>query len=324
MFGIISLATSIVTVYYPVYSSSKAIRDRDLNALQSWMVFWIVTSVVTTAESAFGFLISWLPFYGLARFLFFASLLVNDCDNGNIIYYDYLYPSMLYMDHCFSSITTSGRNRAKELGLQYWDTSIYTLKDALLAFLFGSAAADPSSSNISSQSTSSQNTLKDNGTTELKNEKVLYAAYFERLKNFRAPSLSRECEASEQEVSVVSTYSIRSVVVLVIGTAISAAASAAGMPIQADTKAGLAGKFLDWLGVIQTQTASAEEPSNNTVPGDLGNPLPGSFSDLNETTFARLAGSEINKTDAELRSISRTSSSGTLHEWIEVETRTTE
>ncbi|MBE7182044.1 MAG: HVA22/TB2/DP1 family protein, partial [Terriglobus roseus] len=59
----------MTTVLFPIFASYKALRTLppDPSALSPWLMYWVILSLVTIAESYLYFVLSNVPFYPWLR-----------------------------------------------------------------------------------------------------------------------------------------------------------------------------------------------------------------------------------------------------------------
>lgn len=55
---------------YPAYASYKALESKSPVAHAQWLTYWVVFSLFTVVEYFADFVISWIPFYYLAKLAF--------------------------------------------------------------------------------------------------------------------------------------------------------------------------------------------------------------------------------------------------------------
>merc|ERR1711967_80097 len=61
---------------YPCYASIAALRTKETNDNDSWLIYWIVYGLFCVVEGIIDLLIScWLPFYYPAKMIFHAAIL---------------------------------------------------------------------------------------------------------------------------------------------------------------------------------------------------------------------------------------------------------
>lgn len=51
--------SSVLTIFFPVFASYKALRSSDPSQLAPWLMYWVVLSVILLAESWTVFIIGW-------------------------------------------------------------------------------------------------------------------------------------------------------------------------------------------------------------------------------------------------------------------------
>ncbi|KAK7206482.1 TB2/DP1, HVA22 family-domain-containing protein [Myxozyma melibiosi] len=138
MFGIIKLLSSVVSFGYPVYASYKSLRARNQAAVESWAIYWVVMSVVTTTETWFGFMFTWLPLYQFARLGFTVWLVLPGSNGSNYIYYEYIEPTLSAHEQEIETFARSTKDKFTSRGLQAFKAGVQRIEQLVLALLTGS------------------------------------------------------------------------------------------------------------------------------------------------------------------------------------------
>ena len=79
------LVTS-VAVMYPAFKSLKAIETKEADDDKRWLSYWIVYGTLNLAETFFGFVFYFIPYWDWLRLGFFIWLLLPNFDGSTIIY----------------------------------------------------------------------------------------------------------------------------------------------------------------------------------------------------------------------------------------------
>lgn len=64
----------LVGFVIPTYESWRAIKTDELNDDRKWLVYWVIYSFITTVEGISDILLSWIPFYEVAKIILFIAL----------------------------------------------------------------------------------------------------------------------------------------------------------------------------------------------------------------------------------------------------------
>jgi len=89
--GILSeLLTSIFGFLYPAYMSCKALEHESGAATEKartqWLTYWVVFSVLLFLDLTFGWLISFIPFYHVAKLLLLMWLFYPQSHGAELLY----------------------------------------------------------------------------------------------------------------------------------------------------------------------------------------------------------------------------------------------
>ncbi|WZZ46350.1 hypothetical protein YC2023_042609 [Brassica napus] len=79
----------------PVYSTFKAIENRDQNQQQKWLIYWAAFGSFSLVEVFTDKLISWFPLYYHAKFAFLVWLQLPTIDGAKLIYNNHLRPFLI-------------------------------------------------------------------------------------------------------------------------------------------------------------------------------------------------------------------------------------
>ncbi|KAL5557248.1 hypothetical protein UlMin_039484 [Ulmus minor] len=84
-----------VGVVLPVYSTCKAIENKDNNEQQKWLLYWAAYGSFSLVEVFSDKLISWVPFYYHLKFAFLVWLQLPSIDGAKQLYMSHLRPFFL-------------------------------------------------------------------------------------------------------------------------------------------------------------------------------------------------------------------------------------
>ncbi|KAK9596217.1 hypothetical protein V6Z92_002699 [Aspergillus fumigatus] len=144
MFGIIAdLMSSVITILFPVFASYKALRSSDPSQLAPWLMYWVVLSGISLAESWTIFILGWIPFYSWFRLFFFSYLVLPQTQGAKILYQTYVDPFLEHHEREIEVFIGRFHEQAKALGLQYFYQAIDYIREKILR-LPGQHPAPPS------------------------------------------------------------------------------------------------------------------------------------------------------------------------------------
>ncbi|KAF2355006.1 TB2/DP1/HVA22-related protein, partial [Trinorchestia longiramus] len=81
------LISNLVGFLYPAYCSIKALETSVKADDTKWLTYWVVFASFSLLDTFSGFLISWIPFYWLAKVLFLVWCFSSSEYNGSVIIY---------------------------------------------------------------------------------------------------------------------------------------------------------------------------------------------------------------------------------------------
>ncbi|KAJ5447013.1 TB2/DP1/HVA22-related protein [Penicillium cf. griseofulvum] len=133
MFGIFAdLMSSVITIFFPVFASYKALRSSDPSQLAPWLMYWVVLSVILLVESWTVFIIGWFPFYSWIRLGFMCYLVLPQTQGARLLYQDYVDPFLTHHERGIEEMIGHTHERAKALGLQYFYQAIDLIRQKVL------------------------------------------------------------------------------------------------------------------------------------------------------------------------------------------------
>ena len=69
-----------------MYMSITAIESKSEEEAKTWLSFWCVFGIFQTLEMFFGFVFSFIPYYGLVRLIFFLYLMLPQTNGAYTLY----------------------------------------------------------------------------------------------------------------------------------------------------------------------------------------------------------------------------------------------
>ncbi|KAK9497891.1 hypothetical protein O3M35_003795 [Rhynocoris fuscipes] len=82
------LLCNILGFVYPAYASMKAIESPQKGDDTKWLTYWTVFALFSILEFPTDILLSWFPFYWLAKCIFMIWLYIPIRSNGSIVLYE--------------------------------------------------------------------------------------------------------------------------------------------------------------------------------------------------------------------------------------------
>lgn len=142
--------TSLASFVFPVLASYKSMEHNDVSLIRPWLIYWVVVALQLTVESYFGFLLQFVPFYYLFRFLLTLWLVLPQFQGASKVYLGYVEPFLrkheTEIDHCISKTYKTCRN----LSTEYVSMLVEMLKESVRAMIFGPSSS--SGDNVSDSS----------------------------------------------------------------------------------------------------------------------------------------------------------------------------
>ncbi|MCJ1351991.1 MAG: hypothetical protein MMC33_001975 [Icmadophila ericetorum] len=129
MFDIIpNLISSIITVLFPIFASYKALRTSDPAQLTPWLMYWVVFSCFTLAESWTWIILSIVPFYAYLRLFLLSYLVLPQTQGARIIYQSHIHPFLAEYEAEIDKFIGDAHDRAKSAGIEYLKRAIEFIK----------------------------------------------------------------------------------------------------------------------------------------------------------------------------------------------------
>ncbi|KAJ4716469.1 HVA22-like protein [Melia azedarach] len=92
---VIRTACCSIGTVLPVYSTFKAIENKDPNEQQKWLLYWTVYGSFSIAEAFADKIISWFPLYYHVKFAFLVWLQLPSANGAKHLYMSHLRPFLL-------------------------------------------------------------------------------------------------------------------------------------------------------------------------------------------------------------------------------------
>jgi len=109
------LLCNLIGFVFPAYKSIKAIESEDKNDDTQWLTYWVVYSSFMIVEFFSDILLSWFPFYFLAKLIFLGWCMAPYEWNGSsFIYNRVLYPFVKRHEKQIDSYIEKGGQLASE------------------------------------------------------------------------------------------------------------------------------------------------------------------------------------------------------------------
>ena len=81
-----------VKVAYPLWASFKAIKSTGSSDDTTWLIYWVVMSLASFAECYLVPFVQWVPFFMLARLVFYIWLQLPVCNGSIFLFKKLVYP----------------------------------------------------------------------------------------------------------------------------------------------------------------------------------------------------------------------------------------
>ncbi|KAF4528346.1 hypothetical protein B566_EDAN006601 [Ephemera danica] len=110
------LLCNVIGFIYPAYCSMKAIESRAKEDDTKWLTYWVVFAVFSLFEFFSDLLLSWFPFYYLAKCLFLAWCFAPIQTNGSLVVYNRIIrPIFLQHQPDVDKVLSSATDRLAQL-----------------------------------------------------------------------------------------------------------------------------------------------------------------------------------------------------------------
>ncbi|KAK9893430.1 hypothetical protein P389DRAFT_147884 [Cystobasidium minutum MCA 4210] len=126
---------------FPVYSSYKAIRANEQDAIESWLMYWVVMAGLHAAENTVEWAVTWwvIPFYYEAKSIVILWLTLPQIQGSTYVYITYINPFLLQHEEEIDKTIEQTKSQAKAAGLDYMRRAYVYLREAVMrAILVGS------------------------------------------------------------------------------------------------------------------------------------------------------------------------------------------
>jgi len=84
--------TAIFGFLYPAYMSFKALESAEEGDDVQWLTYWVVFVLMTFLDTAFGFVLSFIPLYHVLKLVFYIYLFYPKSKGATVIYESFLKP----------------------------------------------------------------------------------------------------------------------------------------------------------------------------------------------------------------------------------------
>ncbi|KAK9454116.1 TB2/DP1, HVA22 family-domain-containing protein [Dipodascopsis uninucleata] len=143
MIGIvIKVLSSVVTYHYPIFASYKCLKLKKIDDMEGWLVYWVVISVVASAESLFGFFFTWLPFYQLAKLGFISWLIMPHSQGAFYVYSTYIEPTLASHEKEIDGLMRSAQENIKTNAMYMFNRATEFVKEAVRKYATGVASSE--------------------------------------------------------------------------------------------------------------------------------------------------------------------------------------
>lgn len=91
-------------------------------------MYWVVLSLVLTAESTFFFVLGWIPFYSWFRLILHVYLVLPGQQGATQIYQTYVHPFLAEHENDIDVFISGAHEKARSAGLQYFKQAVEWIK----------------------------------------------------------------------------------------------------------------------------------------------------------------------------------------------------
>ncbi len=84
--------TAVMGFLYPAYMSFKALESESDCDDTQWLTYWVVFVLMTFIDTAFGFVLSFIPLYHILKLIFYIYLFYPKSKGATVIYNNLLKP----------------------------------------------------------------------------------------------------------------------------------------------------------------------------------------------------------------------------------------
>jgi len=111
------LVVNLLGFVYPAYKSCKAIDSEEKDDDTQWLTYWVVYAAFGIMEYFTDLLLSWVPFYFLAKCAFLIWCMLPMANNGSmIIYHRLIKPFVKKHEKTFDEVIDVAKDAGKKLG----------------------------------------------------------------------------------------------------------------------------------------------------------------------------------------------------------------
>jgi len=119
---------TVIAVLFPIFASYKALRTSDPAQLSPWLMFWVVSAILSTIEFHLSFILTWVPLYWWLRFGLYLYLILPGQQGATYIYQTHVHPFLVQHEADIDRYISEGHDQAKALGLQYMKAAVEWIK----------------------------------------------------------------------------------------------------------------------------------------------------------------------------------------------------
>ena len=111
------LVVNLLGFVYPAYKSCKAIDSEEKDDDTQWLTYWVVYAAFGIVEYFTDIILSWVPFYFLAKCAFLIWCMVPVANNGSMfIYHRFIKRFVKEHEKDFEDAISAGTQLAREAG----------------------------------------------------------------------------------------------------------------------------------------------------------------------------------------------------------------
>ncbi|KND86914.1 Receptor expression-enhancing protein 3 [Tolypocladium ophioglossoides CBS 100239] len=125
------ILSSVASFLSPIFASYKALKTSDPAQLTPWLMYWVVFSCCLLVESWVSFVLTWVPFYGYIRLLFFLYLILPQTQGARTIYEEKIHPFLEDNEANIDDFIAGAHERLKAAGITYLRQAIEYIKTNL-------------------------------------------------------------------------------------------------------------------------------------------------------------------------------------------------
>jgi len=97
-------------------------------------MYFVTLALITSVESTFDFILSWIPFYAWLRLFLHLYLILPGSQGASFLYCEYIEPFLYHHERDIDDFITDAHDRAKAAGLNYFQQGVEWVKVNVLGF----------------------------------------------------------------------------------------------------------------------------------------------------------------------------------------------